>query len=167
MFVPNSVGALKEPSFTVPASLSGRDESLTSAVPSVRQNRSVSSLSARLHWGQRFIETSQPTPITYSVSHTKPLSRSLSSANWDCRIFRATSAVEIYLPSATAYRQSGVDSSQIHSDKFRRFAISLKRDSLRSGIQYGSTFSRCISQSLASIALSSSSNAFSLSSSAA
>ena len=42
-------------SFAVPASLPSGNESLTSAVPSARQNASVSSASTRLHWGQRFI----------------------------------------------------------------------------------------------------------------
>src|SRR4051812_22315035 len=44
-----------EPSRTVPASLAIDDESLISAVPSARQNFSVSSVSTRLHRGQRFI----------------------------------------------------------------------------------------------------------------
>src|SRR5258705_4869747 len=42
-----------EPSRTVPASLSIDDESLISTVPSARQNFSASSLSTRLHCGQR------------------------------------------------------------------------------------------------------------------
>src|SRR5438552_18093396 len=42
-------------SFAVPASLLSDAESLTSAAPSARQNTSASSVSIRLHWGQRFI----------------------------------------------------------------------------------------------------------------
>ena len=38
----------------VPTSLSIADESLISLVPSTRQNFSASSVSTRLHWGQRF-----------------------------------------------------------------------------------------------------------------
>jgi hypothetical protein len=34
-------------------------EAATSSVPSVRQNFSVSSISTRLHWGQRFIFVTQ------------------------------------------------------------------------------------------------------------
>src|SRR5262245_46901976 len=44
-----------DPSWTVPASLSIDDESLTSVAPSTRQNFSASSISTRWHWGQRFI----------------------------------------------------------------------------------------------------------------
>src|SRR6266571_6259116 len=50
-----SVAAEAEPSFAVPASLLSVDESLIKAVPSARQNTSASSVSTRLHWGQRFI----------------------------------------------------------------------------------------------------------------
>src|SRR2546421_3111408 len=44
-----------EPSFAVPASLPSDDDSLTRRVPSSRQNTSASSVSTRLHEGQRFI----------------------------------------------------------------------------------------------------------------
>src|SRR6266567_9486246 len=44
-----------EPNFIVPASALTGPESLIKAVPSVRQNTSASSVSTRLHAGQRFI----------------------------------------------------------------------------------------------------------------
>src|SRR6266545_4870692 len=50
-----SLAADVVPSFAVPASLLNDAESLTSAVPSARQKTSASSVSTRLHWGQRFI----------------------------------------------------------------------------------------------------------------
>ena len=50
-----SVAAEREPSLAVPTSPLSWDESLTSVMPSTRQNASVSSVSMRLHWGQRFI----------------------------------------------------------------------------------------------------------------
>src|SRR5438309_3539933 len=53
MLVSDSVAV--NPSFAVPASLPSDDESLTRRVPSARQNTSASSLSTRLHCGQRFI----------------------------------------------------------------------------------------------------------------
>ncbi len=53
-----SISVAVDPSFAVPASLPSNEESLTSAVPSARQNTSVSSVSTRLHWGQRFIKYS-------------------------------------------------------------------------------------------------------------
>src|SRR5437660_843584 len=55
MLVSISVAADPERNFAVPASLMADDESLTKAAPSMRQNTSVSSVSMRLHWGQRFI----------------------------------------------------------------------------------------------------------------
>src|ERR1051326_4593375 len=44
-----------ETNLIVPASSLTELDSLTSVAPSTRQNFSVSSLSTRLHWGQRFI----------------------------------------------------------------------------------------------------------------
>src|SRR5437660_132447 len=44
-----------EPNFAVPASVPTEPESLIKAVPSARQKASASSVSTRLHWGQRFI----------------------------------------------------------------------------------------------------------------
>ena len=41
----------------VPASLPIGEKSLTSVAPSTRQTFSASSVSTRLHWGQRFIPT--------------------------------------------------------------------------------------------------------------
>jgi len=55
MLVSILVAADAELSCAVPASLPSDDESRTSAVPSARQNASVSSFSTRLHAGQRFI----------------------------------------------------------------------------------------------------------------
>src|SRR5438445_9762964 len=55
MLVSISVAADVEPSRAVPASLPSDEESPTSAVPSTRQKTSASSVSMRLHWGQRFI----------------------------------------------------------------------------------------------------------------
>src|SRR5207302_741769 len=59
MLVSTSVAADAEPSCAVLASLSSNEESLTSAVPSTRQNTSASSFSTRLHWGHRFISVAQ------------------------------------------------------------------------------------------------------------
>src|SRR5438552_19080913 len=53
MLVSDSVAV--DPSFAVPASLPSDDESLTRRVPSARQKTSASSLSKRLHCGQRFM----------------------------------------------------------------------------------------------------------------
>src|SRR5258705_2291270 len=50
-----SLTADGEPGLTVRASPLSWDKSLTSDTPSTRQNASVSSVSMRLHWGQRFI----------------------------------------------------------------------------------------------------------------
>src|SRR5204863_5280130 len=44
-----------EANFAVFASVLIEPESLIRAVPSIRQNTSASSVSTRLHWGQRFI----------------------------------------------------------------------------------------------------------------
>jgi hypothetical protein len=55
MLVSISVCADAEPSRAVPASALSDEESVTSAVPSPRQNARASSVSTRLHWGQRFI----------------------------------------------------------------------------------------------------------------
>src|SRR5437879_4663927 len=53
--MPVSVSVAVDPSFAVPASLLSDAESPTSAVPSARQNTRASSVSTRLHSGQRFI----------------------------------------------------------------------------------------------------------------
>src|SRR5512133_791275 len=53
-----SLDAPLEPNFAVPASLLTEPESLISVVPSTRQNLSASSVSTRLHRGQRFILSS-------------------------------------------------------------------------------------------------------------
>src|SRR5882724_2280595 len=57
-----------EASFTVPASALTGQESLIKAVPSTRQNTSLSSFSTRPHWGHRFINVAQavslPLPAT-------------------------------------------------------------------------------------------------------
>src|SRR5437762_2273278 len=50
-----SLDAGAEPNFAVPASVPTEPESLIKAVPSARQKASASSVSTRLHWGQRFI----------------------------------------------------------------------------------------------------------------
>ena len=55
MLVSISLDTGAEPNFAVPASPLIEPESLTSAVPSARQNVSASSVSTRLHCGQRFI----------------------------------------------------------------------------------------------------------------
>src|SRR5438132_974521 len=60
MLVSILVAADAELSCAVPASLPSDDESRTSAVPSARQNASVSSFSTRLHAGQRFIFWNEP-----------------------------------------------------------------------------------------------------------
>ncbi len=59
--MPVSISAAPDvaPSLAVPASLLNDVESLTSAVPSARQKTSASSVSTRLHWGQRFIDLYQ------------------------------------------------------------------------------------------------------------
>ncbi len=54
-----SVAAEGEPSLAVPTSPLSWDESLTSVMPSTRQNASPSSVSTRLQWGQRFIVVAQ------------------------------------------------------------------------------------------------------------
>src|SRR5688572_14254586 len=64
MLVSISIGA--EPSRAVPASLPIADESLTKVAPSTRQNFSASSVSTRLHWGQRFIVYGQLSACVYS-----------------------------------------------------------------------------------------------------
>ena len=55
MLVSISLDTASEPNFAVPASPLNEPESLMRAVPSARQNASASSLSTRLHCGQRFI----------------------------------------------------------------------------------------------------------------
>ena|SRR5437867_9141825 len=55
MLVSISVAADAEPRLAVPASLLSGEESPTRGMPSTRQKVSASSLSTRLHWGQRFI----------------------------------------------------------------------------------------------------------------
>ena len=55
MLVSISVANWAEPSCAVPASLLSGDESLIRAAPSARQKASESSVSTRLHVGQRFI----------------------------------------------------------------------------------------------------------------
>src|SRR5439155_18857799 len=55
MLVSISLETAPEPNFAVPASALTGPESLIKAVPSARQKASVSSVSTRLHWGQRFI----------------------------------------------------------------------------------------------------------------
>src|SRR5437016_4213534 len=50
-----SLDPAPEPNFAVLASPVIEPESLTSVAPSARQNLSASSVSMRLHWGQRFI----------------------------------------------------------------------------------------------------------------
>src|SRR5437764_13028158 len=54
-----------EPSFAVPASLPSDDESLTRRVPSTRQNTRASSLSTRLHCGQRFMFVTQAVSLDF------------------------------------------------------------------------------------------------------
>src|SRR6266550_7715170 len=55
MLVSISLDTAPEPNFAVPASPLNEPESLMSVVPSARQKASASSVSTRLHWGQRFI----------------------------------------------------------------------------------------------------------------
>src|SRR5213076_2266777 len=57
MLVSISVDTVPEPNFAVPASPLNEPESLMSAVPSARQKPSASSVSTRLHCGQRFIRS--------------------------------------------------------------------------------------------------------------
>src|SRR5688500_17881487 len=64
MLVSISIGA--EPRRAVPASLPIADESLTKVAPSTRQNFSASTVSTRLHWGQRFIVYGQLSACVYS-----------------------------------------------------------------------------------------------------
>ena len=68
MLVSISDGSDAVPSLAVPASRSGGEESLTSAVPSARQNASASSVSTRLHWGQRFIRSQFRVPAGTALS---------------------------------------------------------------------------------------------------
>src|SRR5262249_30027509 len=58
-----SFAAEAEPSCAVPASLFNGDDASTSVVPSTRQNFSASSVSTRLHCGQRFIVNVRQTSV--------------------------------------------------------------------------------------------------------
>src|SRR6266567_3274189 len=66
MLVSVSVATDPDPSAAVPASLASGDESLTRAVPSARQKTSASSVSTRLHWGQRFMVLAQAVSVRLS-----------------------------------------------------------------------------------------------------
>ena len=72
-----SVGPDEHPTSRVPASLlSSEEESINERRPSARQKTSESSVSTRLHWGQRFMFLLKD--YQSSLFQTHPLSKSFN-----------------------------------------------------------------------------------------
>src|SRR6266508_6074187 len=93
-----------ESNFTVPASPLIEPEALISAVPSARQKTSASSVSTRLHWGQRFIfgvlrpvaAFSLRLPNSFRLS--PKLSLQLQSKRWQVTALQITVATRCGAP---------------------------------------------------------------------